>query len=204
MTNIEIEAKVQVSDVGLLQQRIADSGGTLVGEHLEINTYFDTTSGSLRSTDQGLRVRVEQGQDSRASRVTMSHKGPRVHGRLKTRAETELVVSDARGALEFLSVLGYSRVLTFEKRRRRWRLDDCVVDVDTVPYLEDFVEIEGPSEQSVLAVRRKLGLDDAPLIQASYVSMLWTYLAEHRINIDVVSFDNCGESAQPAPGADGA
>jgi adenylate cyclase class IV len=45
------------------------------------------------------------------------------------------------------------------------------VELDELPHLGCFVEIEGPDEQSVLAVRDRLGLA-GPGITKSYLAML--------------------------------
>ena len=69
-------------------------------------------------------------------------------------------------------------MLTFEKRRTRYLLDGCRVEIDTLPHLGMYVEIEGATEEDVLAVRDKIGMADVPLIRASYIAMLLTHLRE--------------------------
>lgn len=185
---VEIEAKMRLNDLPALTKALNELGGERQIEFLETNTYFDNTRGTLKSTDQGLRIRIEQHADS-STRVTITHKGPRAHGKLKSRAETEVGVDDARDAADLLAVLGYAPVLTFEKRRCRWQLDGCSIELDTLPYLGDYVEIEGETDEAVLAVREKLGLSEAPLIKASYIAMLLTYAREHNLHDNVITFD---------------
>jgi predicted adenylyl cyclase CyaB len=133
-----------------------------------------------------LRLRIEQiGQ---ARRIFVTHKGPRAHGVTKTRAETEAQIVCAEDGERLLSALGYHRVLSFEKRRRRWRLDGCRVELDRLPHLGNFIEIEGPSEEAVLEARNRLDLADEPLIQASYIAMLMTHLAEQGIRERRITF----------------
>jgi len=186
---IEIEAKMRVEDREALEERLARAGAVRGAVLHEINTFFDTTKGALKRSDQGLRVRVETTNDNRRT-VTITHKGPRDQGKLKRRAETELIVSDEHLAADLLTTLGFGMVLSFEKTRRRWELDGCHVDIDTLPYLGDFVEIEGPDDQIVLAVRDKLGLSGSPLIRASYISLLADHLAQHRITTQHVTLDD--------------
>ena len=83
---------------------------------------------------------------------------------------------DAAQAL--LEALGYAPVLTFEKRRRRWQFEGCLVEIDTLPLIGSFVEIEGPSSQQVMDARRRLGLDGAPLIARSYLGLLKDHLEQ--------------------------
>ncbi len=187
MKTIEIEAKMRLTDRAAMEHLLEASGATPITRLMETNTFFDTAEGRLKSSDQGLRIRVEQ--DERGQRrAIITHKGPRAHGRLKSRSETEVVVDDPRRAAELLDALGFRHGLSFEKRRSRWKLDGCTVELDEVPYLGHFIEIEGPSDEAVLAVREALGLADAPLIKSSYIAMLWTYLREHNISANHIAF----------------
>lgn len=202
---VEIEAKMQITDVDALERKLESVGGKSDGVIDEINTFFDTSSGALKAGDQGLRIRVERGDDNDGPRAIITHKGPRAHGMLKSRAETEVEVNDPRAAAELLSALGFVPVISFEKRRRRWTLDDCSIAIDTLPYLGTYVEIEGPRDASVMLVRTKLELDALPMIRASYVSMLADFLAEHHIRSDFIRFNsqaptgNVGETPDEAP-----
>ncbi len=175
---IEIEAKMRLHDPALIEGRLRAVGAVLDQSILETNTFFDTGKGLLKSSDQGLRIRVEDNEADGRRRAVLTHKGPRAHGQLKSRSETEVEVADAHAAGTLLAALGYHPVMSFEKRRRRWLLDDCRVELDTLPHLGDFIEIEGDSDGEVLAVREKLGLADTPLIKASYIAMLQTHLRD--------------------------
>ena len=184
---IEIEAKMRLSDPEAVVQRLRELDAELEMEVLEVNTFFDTRDGGLKSSDQGLRVRVETPVVG-PRRAILTHKGPRAHGKLKSRSETEAEVVDARAAGELLGALGYHPVLTFEKRRQRWLLDGCRVELDEVPHLGHFIEIEGDSDEAVLAVREALGLGEVPLIRASYIAMLTTYARDHNLPAEMIRF----------------
>lgn len=186
---IEIEAKMRIADPAELETRLAACGATRGPVLTEANTFFDTSSGTLKAGDQGLRIRVERSEHDQQETTTITHKGPRAHGRLKSRSETEARVENARDAAELLSALGFYPTLGFEKKRRRWTLDGCHVDIDSLPHIGHFVEIEGPSDKAVLSVRERLGLANAPLIQASYIAILADYLAAHRIRTDFIGFE---------------
>lgn len=191
--SIEIEAKMRLSDRDALIQTLDQVGGAFVADLAETNSYFDSPGGGLKSTDQGLRIRVEvaaAGTPEETITTTITHKGPRAHGRLKSREETELVVNNPRDAAVLLDAIGYHHVLTFEKRRTRYTLDGCRVELDVLPVLGGFVEIEGPTEALVIAARKKLGLSAAPLIKSSYIAMLKTHLHEAGSDTDTVRFEN--------------
>lgn len=187
MKTFEIEAKMRLTDRAAMQRLLEERGAAPIARLTETNTFFDTAEGRLKSSDQGLRVRVEQDPDN-GRRAIITHKGPRAHGRLKSRSETEVVVDDPHKAAELLDALGFRPGLSFEKRRTRWKLDGCTVELDELPYLGHFIEIEGPSDEAVLAVREALGLADTPLIKSSYIAMLWTYLREHHISATHIRF----------------
>ncbi|MEM6507068.1 MAG: CYTH domain-containing protein, partial [Planctomycetota bacterium] len=99
-------------------------------------------------------------------------------------------VDNARDAALLLGALGYHHVLSFEKRRIRYELDGCNVELDELPIIGRFVEIEGPSEDAVLAVREKLGLSDEPLIRSSYIAMLKTHQQESHSSDAMIQFED--------------
>ncbi len=185
---IEIEAKMMLPDAAAVEARLAKVGAEALPAIEENNVFFDTPQATLKAADQGLRLRVEKVVANKQQTVIITHKGPRAHGRLKSRRETELTVENARDGAALLRALGYVRVFAFEKQRRQWRLDGCIVALDTLPLLGDFIEIEGPDDDSVMAARKKLALDQRPLITASYISMLRTHLAERGRNDEEVRF----------------
>ncbi|MEO1235167.1 MAG: class IV adenylate cyclase [Planctomycetota bacterium] len=187
---IEIEAKLRLTDPPALHEKLRELDAVRDRQMLETNTYFDRPDGELKTSDRGLRVRVELDKATGKSECLMTHKGPRAHGRLKSRSETEVGVSNARAAAQMLAVLGYQPVLTFEKRRTRYLLDGCRVEIDTLPYLGTFVEIEGSNEDDVVAVQEKLGLGDQPLIRASYIVMLATHLRENNVRSTVIKLED--------------
>lgn len=178
---IEIEAKMALDDPAELQRRLTELKAKRSRLTLETNLFFDTPESALRASDQGLRLRIERPVKGGAEKITLTHKGPRAHGRLKSRSETELGVTSASQAINLLKALGYGQVFSFEKRRQSWELQGCQIALDEVPHLGRFVEIEGPSEQVVLELRIKLGLETASLLSGSYVSMLITYANEHHL-----------------------
>lgn len=190
---VEIEAKMRLHHPDALIAKLEEHGATLTHQISETNSYFDSPQGNLKSTDQGLRTRVEvanAGTPEQTITTTITHKGPRTMGQLKSRVESELVVDNARDAAMLLGALGYHHVLSFEKRRIRYRLDGCHVELDELPIIGRFVEIEGSSEASVIAVRAKLGLADEPIIRSSYIAMLKTHLQETHGNETMIKFED--------------
>lgn len=186
---IEIEAKMRLTDRPAIEAQLVHAGAQFVADLLEVNTFFDTHQHTLKSADRGLRLRVELDTQTGDRCVIITHKGPRAHGKLKSRSETELTVSDEQAATALLGAIGFYPVLSFEKRRTRYKLDGCLVELDRLPYVGDFIEIEGPTDEAVMAVRDKLGLAAQPLVRASYIAMLTNFLSENNIRTTHVSMD---------------
>jgi adenylate cyclase class 2 len=177
---IEIEAKLRVSDLDALGQRLAELDARCVGRMLEENIFVDDAAHGLKAGDRGLRVRSIR-SDDQPPQTVVTFKGPRSDSEFKSRGEIEFTVDHADAALALLAELGYTEQIRFEKHRTRYRLEGCTVELDRLPYLGTFVEIEGPSTQSVQAARERLGLAEHPLVTSSYVAMLASYLDEHDI-----------------------
>lgn len=187
---LEIEIKIALDSLSPLEHRLSELGATLLGRFLEVNIFLDRQNKTLRRTDQGLRVRVEcERQPGAVKTVVMTHKGPHLSGIAKTREETELQVQDEMTALTFMGALGFYETLRFEKRRDRWQLDGCLVELDTLPWLGHFVEIEGPSEEAIQAVRQKLGLAGYPLESTGYAAMISREISQRDIHPAVVVFE---------------
>lgn len=190
MVKLEIEAKMRVAEVEAVRQRLNDASATYVGRMFEDNIFLDDPKRSLSSSDRGLRLRrVSWPEDNREPRIELTFKGPRQEGTFKSRREIELLISDADQMLALFEELGYQQTLRFQKRRERWRLDEATVELDELPHLGSFVEIEAPDEATVLTARTALVLDEKPIIKSSYASLLQTYLNEHGLIERAVRFD---------------
>jgi adenylate cyclase class 2 len=169
---IEIEAKMAVEDFAPIRARLLERGARLLGRYHEINTFFDTPDGSLVRADKGLRLRVKRNLDTQEEQYIITFKGPKQRGPLKSREEIEANVANPADAQKLLEGLGYQKVLLFEKRRESYEFERCEVELDEVPSLGLFVEIEGPDESSVLRAREMLALGDREMIRTGYASML--------------------------------
>ena len=100
-----------------------------------------------------------------------------------------LVVDDdpsmLKGMRRLLTSIGFVEVLRFAKRRESWRLAGCRVELDELPKLGCFVEIEGPSEEAIQAVREQLGLVDSESVTRGYPELLSAACgARHPLNFE--------------------
>jgi len=169
----EIEAKVRIADPEAFRRRMAErseSGGETVFEN---NRLFDDAAGTLRRRGAALRVREERPVvGGEPLRVTLTYKGPRLESDLKRREETEVGVQAAGPLVAIFAAMGLRETFRYEKRRSIWRVGECEVALDELPYLGWFVEIEGPTDRAVRAGLEALGLAEAELLSADYIQLL--------------------------------
>lgn len=185
---IETEAKFKVESHEPVRKRLQALGATCVGTVMETNRIFDRPDNPLKDQDCGLRVRSTINTDGSDGPTTLTFKGPVTDSPLKSREEWEVSTSDAEALTEILRRLGFTPILTYDKRRETWRLDDCSVELDQPPHIGLFVEIEGPTVDSIRQVQSKLGLGNATHVQDSYVHLLSQYCALHNLESRVLVF----------------
>lgn len=185
---VEMEAKMKLENVERMVGVLKEQGAVQVGEYFETNAFYDTDDRTLLAADEGLRIRIAQELHTGKTRCMITHKGPNDYGPLKSRPETELEVASADSAALLLERLGYVRHLRFQKRRLSFRLDGCKIELDEIPHLGHFIEIEGPDSETILRMRDRLGLAKSPLIKTSYVAMLASHLQERGQPIADIEF----------------
>ena len=175
---VEIEIKMKVDHLAPVRDRLRQLGAKLVGEVMETNIFFDTTDRALLASDCGLRLRRSRNCVTKEEKLITTYKGPRGEGQVKKREEIEVAVDKQQPTEELLERLGYIRQLSFEKRRETWKLDKCVVELDSLPELGSFVEIECPTESDVMKLREKLGLANVPVIGPTYADLVSHHLSD--------------------------
>jgi adenylate cyclase class 2 len=172
----ELEAKHKVDAHDRLRSILQAEGAVRVFSGIETNSIFDLPDGSLRQRGVGLRVRAVQVLAGAPQAATLTFKGPVQPGRFKSREELEVEVQDAARMAELLRGLGFEAQLVYEKRRERWLSGACHVELDELPGLGCFVEVEGPDEAAIDHIRARLGLAEMPMIRDSYVAMVLRWL----------------------------
>ena len=143
----EIEAKLKVESLEKIKHRLTKLGAEFLQEQLQTDYHFDDANRTLQKTDRCLRIRRQL--SNRTEQFFLTYKGPKEKSRLKKRQEIEIKIEDADSTEKLLSALGYEKVLTIEKKRWLWQLDECEVALDELPLLGEFVEIEGPDEEKI-------------------------------------------------------
>lgn len=170
--SLEIEAKFYVRRLAEIARRLELRGAKQIMRRVhETNLRFDLPDGSLRAQGRVLRLR----QDENA-RITYKGSSEQRSGVL-VRPEIEFAVSDFHAARKMLEALGYVVAAVYEKYRTTYEAGPLHVMLDELPY-GDFVEIEGPEEETVRNAAAGLGLDPSAAIPASYLA-LFERLCEH-------------------------
>lgn len=170
MMGIEIEAKLKVDSLEKVERKLAEAGAEFLQKQLHTDSYFDNADGTLTKTDSCLRLRRQLVNES--ERFFLTYKSAKQKSEFKKRREVEIEVQDGESAEKLLSILGYNKILTFDKKRRLWLLGKCEVALDELPLLDCFVEIEGPDNKKIADVQSNLELSDLPHISESYASLM--------------------------------
>jgi adenylate cyclase class 2 len=161
-TSTEIEVKFPVSALGGVRKHLQDCGAHLrTPRHLERNWRLDRPDGALTASGRVLRVRQD-------TAVTLTFKAPT--SRAMTREEFEVEVSSMERALQILEGLDFRVILTYEKYREVYDLEQVGVMLDELPY-GCFVEIEGPDTTSLSQAAARIGLAWDAGVDLSYAEI---------------------------------
>ncbi len=172
----EIEAKFKVESFAGVRRALRQAGAGYLGTVGQRDTYFDTPDKKLLKDDTGVRIRrvrcLKSGVAKKDTRPEITFKGPaRRRATAKIRGEIQTRVDDADALEEILRRIGLTATIIVEKRRTSYRLGRCRVELDELPVIGRFVEIEAASEKQVLAAAQRLGLSGQP-IKDHYVNLL--------------------------------
>jgi adenylate cyclase class 2 len=181
---LEIEAKLLVDDLALVESRLAALGATARRERvLERNIRYEDAGGTL--TPAGIILRLRQ--DSQA---WLTYKGPAAQDTpgLQTRFEAEVTVDDFDVMDLILRQLGYRPLMIYEKYRTTYALRDAEIVLDEMPFGR-FVEIEGVPD-AIEALITALGLTNATRFQESYAQLFDHVRAHLGLTFHDLTFEN--------------
>lgn len=149
----ETEIKFPGADLVDVRRRLQSHGARFCYRHFERNLVFDTPQRSLKEGGILLRLREADG-----ALLTLK-KPPEAPTRpgFKVFEELETTVADPGSLRAILEALGYSVAFAYEKVREKWRLEDCLVCLDRLPF-GDCVELEA-EPRAMEACSPLLGLD---------------------------------------------
>ncbi len=174
----ELEIKIKVVSHDPVREALQECGGEFQSCVLEVNRLFDDMKGDLRKRGVALRIRGRKAIKGPEQYACLTYKGPAHGGYYKSREEHEVNVSDEASLLSILKNLGYRETFLFEKRRETWKLGDATVELDEVPNLGTFVEVEAPTRDEIDAICSRLHLDSRNAVEETYAGLLATNAAD--------------------------
>ena len=146
-TPIETEVKIRFAGNAAEAYKLIEGLGYAlrIPRTFETDQMLDRTDGSLRATDQVLRIRREHSAEGK--RCILTYKGPADRERYKSREEIETGVTDGDHLVLILDRLGFKGGFRYEKYRTTFGSTDQpgIITVDETP-LGIFLELEGPKE----------------------------------------------------------
>lgn len=178
---MEIEAKFYLRHLEDIRKRVIAHDALLKTTRLlERNLRFDTPNRELAGKKHVLRLRQD-------NRTTLTFKRPR--GQVETREEFEIEIDDFESGRKILEALGYTVTTLYEKYRETYQIDFIQVMLDELPF-GCFVEIEGPSIESIRQMSDQLGLPWERRVQASYVELFDRIRRPLAIDFEEITFEN--------------
>jgi adenylate cyclase class 2 len=152
--SLEIEVKILEIDVAQIIAGIEQMGARCEGEWLLKTSIYDFGDRRLLKQQSYVRIRSE------GAHWHMTYKrAPKEHRKdAKVREEFDMEIGDPQVAEQILLGLGLQRTLYFEKKRQHYRHGDIVFDIDELPRLPIYLEIEAPSSEAIYATMASLGI----------------------------------------------
>lgn len=169
----EIEAQFLDIDKDAIRAKLKALGATLEKpEILMRRVVFDTGGHSFA------RVRDE------GDKIVMTYKNISDDYSILGTKEVNIETNNYDDAILLLQGCGLEIKARQETKREIWTYGDTEICIDTWPWLPTFIEIEGPTEESVWSLAEKLGLDKS---KAKFGSVDTTYQHYYGIDPDVVN-----------------
>ena len=169
----EIEAKFLGINKNEIRKRLSAIGAILEKpEVLMRRTVFYTGKNSFA------RVRDE------GNKIVMTYKNVNDENSILGTKEVNIDVNNYDDAISFLKGCGLKIKARQGTKREVWKYGDVEICIDTWPWIPTFIEIEGPTEESVWGVVKILGLEKT---QAKFGSVDTIYQHYYGIETDVVN-----------------
>lgn len=151
----EIETKVLDIETAPIEQRLRALGAELVlATRLIVDWYRPA---GLQDGEDQWYLRIRSRGDGSAE---ITWKGASTSlGVSHTRREINVPLTEPEAAKELFEAIDLVPYAHQEKDRQSFMLGDWRFDIDTYPGMPPYLEIEGPSEKSILEAMTKLGIE---------------------------------------------
>jgi len=189
-STVEIEAKFYIQNLGAFREHLESFGAQQISERiLERNWRFDTPDRQLTSKGKVLRIREDH-------RYRLTYKHP-MSGTLERR-EIEIEVDNSIKTRLFLEALGFEVFYLYEKYRETFQLGVVEIVLDEVPY-GSFIEIEGPSIDSIREIAQKLSLAWNRRVVSTYFGLFETLREKLKLPISNATFEVFSQVKEVSP-----
>lgn len=148
----EIEAKFIQIDIEDVRGRLRAAGAELsqpmrlMRRNIFHNPHMSAKDGYVRVRDEG-------------NKITITYKQFDDQDSINGVREVETTVANYDAVVAILEQTGLANDSYQETKRETWTLDGVEVVLDVWPWLDPFIEIEGPSEDAVRQVAEALDFD---------------------------------------------
>ena len=168
----EIELKFPLAEPGKMRKRLLELGFVSRGKLFEFNVVLDTPGRDLDSQGRLLRLRSDKG-------VKLTYKEPLEEGslgkRFKAKKESELELSSLDTMRHILHRLGFTAERVYEKYREHFTRDDNVsAEIDQLPHMGYFLELEAPPEK-IEEIVESLDLQVSNGLRENYFELYTAY-----------------------------
>ena len=165
----EYEVRVLEIDVYAIIEKLEKLGAKKIGDWNYRRYVYD-----VKPKEEGKWIRLRTNGES----TTLTYKNI-IDNSINGTKEVEINVDSFDNTNEFLECIGFKSRSYQENKRVRYMLDDVEIDIDTWPMIPSYLEIEGDSEDDVMRIVNKLGLETSNL----------TSLSPQDIYIDIYEID---------------
>ncbi|MFA6466965.1 MAG: CYTH domain-containing protein [Patescibacteria group bacterium] len=175
---IEYEASFTNIDKDDIRSRLKKAGAQMIYPEFLMKRYVWHFPKGYEIKGGWIRVRQE------ADKVTMSVKIIKDNKHIEDQKETCLTVSSFEDAREIINTIGCQEIAYQESKRELWKIGQVEITIDEWPFLEPFVEIEGPNEQAIQVVAKLLDFDYS---QAIFGSVDFQYAAKYGVTLEQIN-----------------
>jgi adenylate cyclase class 2 len=179
---IEIEVKLKITDLAVLEKKLLEQGYKLIETLKETDTYFDGGINGIKKSGQALRVRRTFNCVTGKEQSAITFKGEKIDTVSMARLELETAVENGEVTERILCALGFYPVQPIVvKIRKILRNGDICACLDDVQELGTFLELEIMAEseearpaalERIAGILNNIGYTMDDTTRMSYLSQL--------------------------------
>jgi adenylate cyclase class 2 len=173
----EIEIKFANVDPAQLEKKLIEIGATRAKEFNYRMRAFDFPGLKLAEKNAWIRVRDDSDEVTLSYKERLGVTSQDASVPDEGMEEIEVIVSDFEQTSQILKSIGMIEKVHQEKQRIRYIKGDVEFDIDIWPFIPPYLEIEGPSNESIEAAAIELGFDpaDAKICSASQMFKMYGF-----------------------------